>query len=135
MAPEQIRGRRGDARTDVYAVGTLLYEMLTGKLPFEAPNPVAVMRIKLHDGVKSPARHVRTFEPSLEVTILRALQPNPRDRHASASELLDALTCRSDVRPRELTGAAPHRRPWGAAHVVGVIVTMALTLLGVGSFL
>jgi serine/threonine protein kinase len=136
MAPEQIRGRRGDARTDVYAVGTLLYEMLTGKLPFEAPNPAAVMRAKLEDRPTSPARYVLGLDPPLEATILRAIERDPRDRHASASELLDDLTSPSGIRRPDVLGAR-RPSPRRAARVIGVCVSVSvgLILLGIGSFL
>jgi len=136
MSPEQIRGRRGDARTDVYAVGTLLYEMLTGKLPFEAPNPAAVMRAKMEDRPTSPARYVIGLDPALEATILKAIERDPRDRHASASELLDDLTSPSGARRPDVLDGARRPSPRRAARVIGVCVSVSvgLILLGIGSF-
>ena len=55
MAPEQIGGRRGDARTDVYAVGTMLYEMLTKNLPFQSNNANALLRAKANEDPKPPS--------------------------------------------------------------------------------
>src|SRR5579884_598688 len=58
MAPEQIGGRRGDARSDIYALGTLVYEMLTGNLPFAGPNAHSLMRAKTDDEPKAPSYFV-----------------------------------------------------------------------------
>jgi serine/threonine-protein kinase len=91
MAPEQIGGRRGDARTDVYAVGTLLYEMLTGNLPFSSSNPQALLRAKANEDPRPPTYYVASFDPSLEAIILKAIERNPRDRYPSAAELLADL--------------------------------------------
>ena len=91
MAPEQIGGRRGDARTDVYAVGTLLYEMLTGNLPYSNPHPQALMRAKTNDEPQPPSYHLPSIDPAIEALILRAIARNPRDRFETAQELLDAL--------------------------------------------
>ena len=91
MAPEQIRGRRGDARTDVYAAGTILYEMLTGHLPFDADNAAAILRAKTHRAPTPPGDYVRGLHPSLQAIVLKALARDPRDRHRTADELLADL--------------------------------------------
>ena len=65
MAPEQIRGRRGDARTDVYALGMMLYEMLTAHLPFDSPNARALMRAKTNEEPRPPSYYVPGFDPPL----------------------------------------------------------------------
>lgn len=79
MAPEQVSGERGDARTDVYAVGVLLYEMLTGKVPFRGDNALAVMGQRLTSD-PPPVRKLRPeVSPELDATVRRALA---RDRDA-----------------------------------------------------
>ncbi len=91
MAPEQIRGRRGDARTDVYALGTLLYEMLTGHLPYQGGDAGAMLEAKLHHDPTPPSVHVPGLDPALEAVVLRALAREPRDRQAGAEALLPDL--------------------------------------------
>ena len=81
MAPEQIGGRRGDARTDVYAVGTMLYEMLTKNLPFQSANTNALLRAKANEEPKPPSYFVPKLDPALEAIILKAIQRSPRDRY------------------------------------------------------
>ncbi|HZZ85006.1 MAG TPA: serine/threonine-protein kinase [Anaeromyxobacteraceae bacterium] len=131
MAPEQIRGRRGDPRTDVYAVGTMLYEMLTGHLPYESPNPRALLRAKTDDEPRPPSWYVPGFDPSLEAILLRAIARNPRDRYPSAAELLRDLENPSAVPPRDpSTGLDAGRGPHLPRRVlVPVVVAIALAAL------
>jgi serine/threonine protein kinase len=91
MAPEQVGGRRGDARTDVYSAGMLLYEMLTGNLPYTSPSPQALMRAKTTEEPKAPSYYLPTIDPALEAIILKAISRAPRDRHDTAAELLADL--------------------------------------------
>jgi eukaryotic-like serine/threonine-protein kinase len=101
MAPEQIRGRRGDARTDVFALGTMLYEMLTCQLPFDSPNPQALLRAKASEQAKPPRYYVPDIDPSLEAIILRSIARAPRDRYTTAAELLADLQDPSRVASRD----------------------------------
>src|SRR6516165_10803362 len=91
MAPEQVSGRRGDVRTDIYALGTILYEMLTGTLPFEGENVYAVMRAKAGEDPQPPSRYRPDLDPHLEEIILHAIARQPRDRYGSAAEMQQDL--------------------------------------------
>jgi len=105
MAPEQIRGKRGDARTDVYALGTMLYEMLTGRLPHEGQGE-ALLRAKDTVDAKAPSAHRPELDAALDRIVLRAIERDPRDRYQNAVDLL------ADLRdPAGAAVRAPLRRP------------------------
>jgi serine/threonine-protein kinase len=129
MAPEQIRGRRGDARTDVYALGMLLYELLTAHLPYDSPNARALMRAKTSEEPRPPTYWVPSFDPHLEAIILKAIERDPRNRYATAGELLKDLQDPASVPPRDpetgerrmRAGAARRRRRVAAAVVLALL--------------
>jgi tRNA A-37 threonylcarbamoyl transferase component Bud32 len=91
MSPEQIRGEAVDARTDVYALGILLYHLLVGRYPFEAPDAAEIERLHLEAPPPVPSRFA-PVPPSFDALITRALSKTPTDRPASVCEFLEALT-------------------------------------------
>ncbi len=92
MAPEQVKGQRGDERTDIYSLGAMLYEMTTGRAPFEGPVAYAVMNARLLQHPLAPAgRSIPKITPEVEEIILHAMARNPNDRYASAAEMKQEL--------------------------------------------
>jgi len=86
ISPEQVKGKRGDARSDIYALGIMFYEMLTGKVPFTGPNPFVIMNERLINH-PIPAREVNpAVTPELQEIIYRALERDPKKRYQSAHE-------------------------------------------------
>ncbi len=111
MAPEQAQGRHDlvDERTDVYGLGAILYEILTGRPPFIAPKTSEIIRKVCQEAPTPPCQIVETVSPGLEAVCLRALSKTPAERYASASELAQEIQRHMADEP-----VKAYAEPWSA---------------------
>ncbi len=86
ISPEQVKGKRGDGRSDLYAMGVILYEMLTGKIPFSGSSPMEVMNDRLLNHPTPPAVVNPAISPQLQEVLYRALERDPKNRYTRARD-------------------------------------------------
>lgn len=91
ISPEQASGEATDGKSDIYSVGVMIYEMLTGKLPFDADSAVSVALMQLQSTAKRPREINPGIPIGLEQITLKAMQKRPQDRYSSAAEMLSDM--------------------------------------------
>ena len=124
MSPEQCRGVAIDSRCDIYALGIMLYELLTGRTPFQADSYTALAHAHVYDPVPPPSQFNPRISPAVQSVVLKALEKDPSDRFQQATELSAALNLavaaqtpmRSASAERRLSGtlSAPVSGPFSA---------------------
>jgi serine/threonine protein kinase len=140
MAPELVTGQRGDARTDIYSLGAILYEMVTGHGPFdEQDSPYSIMNARLVGDPVAPRAHDARIAPEVEEIILHALARQPDDRYSSAAALKADLCAPGGVCITGRAGrlkvpqvGAPH---WRVARILAVAFLVPVLLFFVLLFM
>jgi serine/threonine-protein kinase len=142
MAPEQLSGKEVSAKSDIYALGVVLYEMFTGKRPFNASTRAELIRLTEEGMPPAPRSIVKDIDPAVDSLILRCLAPNPNDRPMSALAVLAALPggdplaaalAAGETPSPEMVAAAGDKaglRPRAAiAWLAGILAGLALVML------
>jgi serine/threonine-protein kinase len=91
MSPEQARGEKLDARSDLYSLGVVLYELLTGRVPFDAETPLGIALKHISDEPRAPSSSAPSLDPNLERICLKAIRKQPADRYQTAREMRQSL--------------------------------------------
>ncbi len=135
MAPEQVRGKRGDERTDIYSLGAMLYEMVVGVTPFqcENENPLVIMNARVTGDPAAPQKRNPNVSSQVEEIILHAMERDPKNRYHSAAamkaELDDPASVQVTGRCDRLQEPTWGKRGWKKALWIALAISVPLVIL------
>jgi len=131
MAPEQARGEPADARSDVFAVGCVLYEMLTGRAPFQRTTPAETLAALLHEDPEPLRTLAPDLHSSLSRVVMRCLEKEPGERFQSAADVAFALRAAEGSRGHDTMRHKPVEHRLGL-RVLGVVALVAVVVVAAG---
>ena len=128
MSPEQLRGERGTASSDIYAAGMMLYEMLCGRTPFEGENVFAIMNQHVSHDPPSILQYNPDLSPALATVVMHAIRRDPEKRYRSVRELLADLSNLEEVRPEPYQPDEPRLNRSGRTAITATLIIIAILL-------
>jgi serine/threonine-protein kinase len=129
MSPEQLRGERGTAGSDVYAIGMMLYEMLCGRTPFDGENVFAVMNQHVSHDPPSILQYNPDLSPALATVVMHAIRRDREKRYKSAQELRADLLHLTEVKPVPYQPEAPQMNRTGRTAVTATLIIIIIFLV------